>query len=356
MGASLTDPPVRGKRWRSPSVDGSRWLTVVGLTAWLILMVVAAGACSSNQDSAAGDEPIPTDSTAASVAGSTGDQDTAQVSGSSSSDEVLSAADASRAAAEANAGREIGGEEFGLSMAQLAERSDAVEQSIGVCMAEAGFEYIPVDFGEIRNAMTSDKSAPGLSNSEFIEQYGFGITTQFDKPMVELSLGDQNRRILDGLGEADRVAYLRTLYGENTDATYAAGLETENLSRTGGCTRQAIEEHFQPEELSASYFNPGDALVETDPRAQEAIAAWYDCMVEGGIDTFTHPGDVEIGFQRRIDALAGGRDPDELTGDDLAALSRLQDEEREVARVFTRCEASVLDPAMERVEDEFFGR
>lgn len=323
--------------------------------AWLVALVVLA-ACSTNESTA---EPAGSGTSAAStVAADSASSDaggTAAGSGSSST-EVLSAAEASKAAAEANAGRQVGGEEFGLTMEQLAERSDAVEESIGACMAEAGFEYFPVDFGEIRRAMTSDKSAPGLSGSEFIEQYGFGITTQFDKPMVELSLGEQNRRIVDNLGEADRVAYLRTLYGENTDATYAAGLETENLSRTGGCTRSAIEAHFRPEELSASYFNPGDALIETDPRAQEAIAAWYDCMVDGGIDAYLHPGDVEIGFQRRLDALTRGRDPEDLTGDDLAALTQLQREEREVAGVFTRCEASVLDPAMERVEDEYFGR
>lgn len=322
---------------------------------WLVVFVVLA-ACSSSEGAAAPDGGgSSVDSTAVAESVSTDAGETAAGSGSSST-EVLSAAEASRAAAEANAGQQVGGEEFGLTMEQLAERSDAVEESIGVCMSDAGFEYFPVDFGETRRAMTSDKSAPGLSNSEFIEQYGFGITTQFDKPMVVLSLGEQNRRVLDNLGEADRVAYLRTLYGENTDATYAAGLETENLSRTGGCTRTAIEAHFAPEELSASYFNPGDALIETDSRAQEAIAAWYDCMVEGGIDAYQHPADVEIGFQRQLDALARGRDPEDLTGDELAALTQLQNEEREVAGVFTRCEATVLDPAMQRVEDEYFGR
>ncbi|MDH5520539.1 MAG: hypothetical protein OEZ14_08400 [Acidimicrobiia bacterium] len=322
-----------------------------------LAVLLMMSACSDNGNAVAEPDSVGTVSDPPAVAAdsaSAGD-DAAPVSGSSST-EVLSAAEASAAAAAANAGQQVGGEEFGLTMEQLAERSDAVEESIGVCMAEAGFEYVPVDFGEIRRAMTSDKSAPGLSNAEFVEQYGFGITTQFDKPMVELSLGEQNRRIVDNLGDADRVAYLRTLYGENTDATYAAGLETENLSRTGGCTRTALTEHFRPEELSASYFNPGDALIETDSRAQEAIAAWYDCMVEGGIDAYQHPGDVEIGFQRQLDALSKGRDPEDLAGDDLATLTQLQNEELEVAGVFTHCEAAVLDPAMERVEDEYFGR
>jgi hypothetical protein len=268
----------------------------------------------------------------------------------------VAAADASRAAAAANAGRRFGGEEFGLSMQQLAERSDAVEASIGQCMAAAGFEYVPVDFAAINKAMTSDKSAPGLSQRAFVEKYGFGITTQPDKPIVELSLGQQNRRVINNLGPADRVAYLRTLFGQNTDATFAVGLETENFSRTGGCTRAAVEKHFAPDEMGGSYFNPGDALIETDPRAKAAMADWYRCMADGGVDTYLHPGDVEISFQRRLDALTQGQDPQALTGAKLATLTGLQTEERTVAKVFTTCQNSVLDPVMSQVESDFYGR
>ncbi len=316
---------------------------IVGL---ILLVALLGGACSGSSgtsDTVSG-SPTPdqrdtgdaSSSTAATVAGG-----------------FVSAAEASRAAAAANAGREFGGEEFGLSARQLVERSEAVEAAIGECMSAAGFEYFPVDFTTIRTAMSSDKSAPGLSRAEFVERYGFGITTQFDKPMVELSLGEQNSQIVDSLGEADRVAYLRTLFGEHTDATYAAGLETEDFSRTGGCTRAAIEQFFTASEMSASYFNPGDALIETDPRALQAISEWYDCMVEGGFDGYLHPDDVEASLQHRIDLLADGIEPEDLTG---SAIAELQAEELAVAAVFTRCEDTVLDPAMNLVEEEFYGR
>ncbi len=315
------------------------------IVGFAVALAVLAGACTDagqagptpTVDSSSASAPIESPATGA-ADGTTG--------------QVLGAAEASRAAAEANQGREFGGEEFGLSSKQLVDRSEAVESSIGECMAAAGFEYSPVEFSTIRSAMTSDKSAPGLSNGEFIERYGFGITTQFDKPIVQLSLGEQNQRVIDSLGEADQVAYLRTLFGQHTDATYAFGLETEDFSRVGGCTKAAVEQYFTAQEMSASYFNPGDALIETDPRAQQAIADWVDCMAEGGIDRYLHPDDVEADFQRRLDGLAGGEDPAELTGARIAAL---QDEERRVAEVFTRCEDSVLDPVMNRVEAEFYG-
>ncbi len=321
---------------------------IAGLT---LSAVLVAGACTSDGRSGS---PIDRPGEAAAAPeepGETGGE-TIELLDTIPGDQLMSAAEASRAAAAANQGREFGGEEFGLSSKELVERSEAVETTIGECMAIAGFEYSPVDFTTIRTAMSSDKSAPGLSRQEFVERYGFGITTQFDKPMVELSLGEQNQRVIDSLGEADRVAYLRTLFGEHTDATYAAGLETEDFSRTGGCTRTAIEQLFTRAEMSASYFNPGDALIETDPRAVQAISDWYDCMVDGEVDRYLHPDDVEADLQRRLDALADGIDPRELTG---ASIGALQAEELAVAATFTRCEDDVLDPVMNRVEEEFYG-
>lgn len=321
--------------------------------AVFVALLLALAACSSNDRSTTGAQqpPPPNDS-----ASGDSTNPTTPGAGATASTDFVSAAEASRAAAEANAGKQFGGEEFGLSQQELGERSEAVEAAIGGCMAAAGFEYSPVDFGTISRAMSSDKSAPGLSTSEFVAEYGFGISTQFDKPIVELSLGDVNLQIVDNLGEADRVAYLRTLFGEHTDATYAFALETENFSRTGGCTRQAVEQSFTEAEMSASYFNPGDALIETDPRAIQAIADWHRCMVDGGLEGYLHPDDVEFSFQRRIDVITGGQDPEELTGEAAATLADLQAEERAVAAVFTDCEVNVLDPIMHQVESDYYGQ
>lgn len=259
------------------------------------------------------------------------------------------------AAAEAALGGQFGTEEFGLTMSELTERAEQVESLISQCMAEAGFEYVPVDFTTIRKAMTSDKSAPGLSGSEYLREYGHGITTQPDKPIVEIGLGDQNRRILDGLSETDQVAYERTLWGENTDATFAFGLESEDFSRTGGCTRSAIEQVFDPDELAATYFNPADALILLDPRAQAALDEFAACMSDAGF-AYRHPDDVDIDLQLRYDTLVQGRSPDELTAVEAAELAALQEEERAVTAASDTCELRHLEPVLDRIEEEFFGR
>ncbi len=249
----------------------------------------------------------------------------------------------------------FGSEEFGLSMEQLVSRIEAVEASIGACMAAAGFEYVPVDFATMRSAMTSDKSAPGLNGAEFYQQYGYGITTQFDKPIVRIGMGEENRRIRDSLSEAGRVAYDRTLLGDDREAVFAYALEAEDFSRTGGCTRKAVEEQFSPAELAQTYFNPVDALVLQDPRVIEALATFASCMQSAGYD-YSHPDDVEQDLLDRLDSVTGGADPSTLTGPAHDALTALQDYERAVVPVAVQCENTHLEPVIAVVERELLGR
>ena len=248
----------------------------------------------------------------------------------------------------------LGAEEFGLDFAELAERAEQGEVLIGECMTAAGFEYVAVDFDTIREAMTSDKSAPGLSSSDFRVQFGFGISTQPDKPIVELGRGVDNVAIFDSLPEADQTAYLRTLYGDHTDATWAYGLEAEDLSRTGGCTREAAEVLFTPTELTVTYFNPADALIEDDERIQAALAEYASCMNDAGFE-YTHPDQVEDDMFARLDAITGGQEIDALSDAALDDQSALQDFERSVAPISEGCEASLIEPVEDQVERELFG-
>lgn len=292
-------------------------------------------------------------------AGTTGTQPEGGTTPTTGGDQVTSAyvpaAARAAAAAESAVGGQYGTEEFGLTMGELTNRAEEVESLVAQCMAEAGFEYVPVDFTTIRKAMTSDKSAPGLSNSEYVREYGHGITTQEDKPIVDIGLGDQNRRILAGLSETDQVAYRRTLWGENIDATFAYSLEYEDFSRTGGCTRSAVEQVFDPAELSATYFNPADALILLDPRAQDALDEFAACMADAGFN-YGHPDDVDIDLQLRYDTLVQGRSHAELTEVEAEELRLLQDEERAVTAASDSCELRYLEPALDRIEEEFFGR
>ncbi len=248
----------------------------------------------------------------------------------------------------------IGGEEFGLTMGELSERAEDAERLIGECMSVAGFEYVPVDFSTIRDAMTSDKTAAGMSGAEFRAEFGYGISTQEAKPIVELGRGAENIVIFEALSAADQAAYQRTLYGTDLEATLAYSLELEDLSRTGGCTREALTLLFTSEELAVTYLNPGDALVESDLRVLAAGEAFAACMQAAGFE-YAHPDGVEDSIYERYMAITDGEPIDSLTAAAQAELQTLQDHERAVAPVAQQCEIDVFEPVADLVEREVFG-
>jgi hypothetical protein len=250
-----------------------------------------------------------------------------------------------------------GSEEFGLTEEELVQHIEAAEAQIATCMSDAGFEYIPVDYATVRQAMNADKSAPGLTTEEYAATYGYGISTQppggADSPAV-IGLGEQNVQIFNSLAEADQEAYNHTLFGENPEATFAVTLEAEDFSETGGCTRKAIEQVFSSEELSASYYNPGDVLIEQDPRVIAAMGEWAGCMREAGFD-YNTPEETEEDVRDRLEAILNGVDPENLSEPAQADLTELQGEERAIAVADLECAAKFVEPVVQQVETELYG-
>jgi hypothetical protein len=245
-------------------------------------------------------------------------------------------------------------EEFGLSLTELAARIEDTEALIATCMTDAGFQYVAVDFVSIKEAMGSDKSAPGLSSEDYVKQFGLGITTQFDKPLVTFGAGPENTAYLDALPASDQVAYRRALWGEATDWNHARALEEEDFSETGGCTRAAAEQTYSANELTSAYVNPADVLVEQDPRMIAALKDWSECMRAEGFE-YDNPDQAEVDLRERLDAITQGQDPTTLTGPALDALHELQGEELAIAALLTSCEEDHIEPVQDAVESEIYG-
>lgn len=257
---------------------------------------------------------------------------------------------------------EIGTEEFGLSKEELVTTIESVETKIAECMAQAGFEYIAADYNTVRRGMTADKSLPGLSEREYFEQYGYGISTLYtglppqlaaETTPAQIGLGERNVQIFKNLPSADQVAYNQTLLGENSDATFAVALEIEDFSRTGGCTRAAIEAVFTPDQLSMSSFSPKDLLIEEDPRMIAAVAEYAKCLNEAGYD-YNHEKEIEPDLRDRLAEISGGAPIEALSSDARAALTELQGYERALAVVAYNCEVDILEPVADQIESELF--
>lgn len=239
----------------------------------------------------------------------------------------------------------MGSEEFGLSKQELVDSIERVETLIAQCMNEAGFEYIAVDYNTVRRGMVADKSLPGYSEAQFMREFGFGISTMYTGKPPQLSdldtpakigLGEQNARLFASLSPTDQVAYTRTLLGEHPDATLAVSLEAENFSLTGGCTRKAIEQVFSPEELSATYLNPHDALYQQDPRMANVFKQFADCMRAHGFN-YSREQEIEPDLKKRLHAITDGAPIEALSAEAQSALKRLQEEELAIAAALFEC-------------------
>jgi hypothetical protein len=266
----------------------------------------------------------------------------------------------------AQAPADLGTEEFGLTTRQLVQSIEQVEALIAKCMREQGFQYVAADYMTVRRGMSADKRLPGVGEEEFISKYGFGLSTLYTGQPPQLNevyspakvgLGERNVELFKNLSPADQVAYTRALLGEDSDATFAVGLETEDFSRVGGCTREAIEQVFDPEQLDASYYNPMDALINKDPRMKAALREYAARMRDAGFD-YDHPDEVESDVRERLDAITDGRTVpiEELSPDRLAALQQLQDYERRVAVIDFELAEEIFDPVEERIQKEMFAR
>src|ERR1044071_1988889 len=257
-----------------------------------------------------------------------------------------------------SAGTIPGKEEYGMTMEQLFTAIQNVETEISKCMSAAGFEYVAADYNTVRRGMTADKSLPGMSEGQFIDQYGYGISTLYTglapqlselRTPAQLGLGEQNVQIFMNLSPADQVAYSHTLFGEHADATFAVALETEDFSRTGGCTRSAIEKFFTPEQMNATFLNPFDALVEKDPRMAAANTEYAGCLRAAGFE-YKYERDIEPDLRKKLDTITGGQPLEALSSDARSALTELQNYERSLASAATDCERKHLDQVADQVE------
>ena len=193
---------------------------------------------------------------------------------------------------QSTASEQVGTEEFGLNDEELVTAIEQVEGAIASCMADAGFQYTPIDPVTFRETMDTLGGSGGLSNQEYIAQYGYGFSTR--PPAEEFRAGPDNERIRNDLSAADQVAYTRTLLGDFTEATFVFTLENEDFSNIGGRTKTAVESVFTPEQLNPIFKNPFDVLVANDPREIAALEDWSTCMKDKGYD-FAHPDDAEKG-------------------------------------------------------------
>jgi hypothetical protein len=249
-------------------------------------------------------------------------------------------------------------EQLGLDEEGLLERQGQAENVIRDCMKAEGFDYVPVDPQAQRAALLGQS---GMSTEDFEKQFGYGITTLFEKRLQQEGIGP-NKEIRDRLSDAERAAYDRALYGEDPTATFAVALDNGDFTRLGGCTKKATDQIFGGTAVLQTLqtkLDEVDEKVFSDPRMVKAIANWTQCMREAGYPNLAEPDEVDARLEKKLDDIVGppeerratpaGQEPDY----DQAALAALQREEVAMVAADIACEKKHLVEIEEKVEAQY---
>jgi hypothetical protein len=200
-----------------------------------------------------------------------------------------------------------------------------------------------------------------LSDEEFLQQFGYGISTLWGRGRA---VTDPNERLRMALDPADRRAYDRVLWGENAGATFTAAVDSGDFAELGGCTRKATEAVFGGAQVLTQLQGRLDALEERilqDQRMVRAIESWSKCMADAGYQ-YEEPEAIDSDLFERMEKIVGPLPGQFATGPaagerprpyNRAKLTELQHEEVEIARADYRCEREHITPVEEKVTPQY---
>lgn len=184
------------------------------------------------------------------------------------------------------------------------------QELIAACMANQGFEYVPV-------VTTSSVTGFGLDEEQFAREQGFGISTRFDllDENYPPQPPDPNDAITAAMSESESDAYYAALYGEETELE-AGAEESAATFWGGGCQGEAAQEVFGQADAIFSELEPLlndlQERVDADPRLAGADQGWTACMSDRGFQ-YEDADDVWNtaldDLQKRYEAIAGSSDP-----------------------------------------------
>ena len=247
-------------------------------------------------------------------------------------------------------------DEIGLGDEAIRLRQAGAENLIRDCMKAQGFDYVPVDPAAQLAALVG---APGMSKEDVEKQFGYGITTLYEQRRRQAAAGP-NQALRDSLGEADRKAYDRALYGDDPTATFAEAVDTGDYSRLGGCIKSATDQVFGGTDALQSLTGKLDELdqkIRADSRMVKAVREWTDCMREAGFPGLTYQEEVDAILEKKLEEIVGPPSDDAATGAeadyDKAALAALQQEEVAMVNADIACEEEHVEEVENKVALEY---
>ncbi|MFV0252052.1 MAG: hypothetical protein ACK5H2_01775 [Beutenbergiaceae bacterium] len=217
--------------------------------------------------------------------------------------------------------------------AEYQEQLRQAEDKIAACMAEQGFDYIPVEPAEAGLAVEVEGN--NADSEEYIAQYGYGITTYAEQQTSDEEVEDPNDEVVDAMSEAQQDAYYLALYGEEDDSGNEA---------TQGCFGQAQAAVAEQDPAAQVWEDPQFAEffaameqfyedLESDSDVAEIDAEWSNCMADAGYPGLFKQSDGAQSIYDAVEEAWGEEDPDD------AAMAELSEREIATATADLACRA-----------------
>jgi hypothetical protein len=236
-------------------------------------------------------------------------------------------------------------------------RQNQVEDLVAACMAEEGFDYVPVD--QSQYASFSKDDGEDRDTEEWVAAHGYGMTQTPEEQAASeeesAAFVDPNQDYVMALSESEQIAYQEVLYGpQPTEEEMQSGEYTYDW-KTAGCQGSAQHEiqgdnvyddvKYKPllDDMSAIYEKVLKA-----PAVTKLDGKWSACMADAGYTGLSTKDDAMNQINDESNAYY-----ETLTGEaDPAKLAEIREHEIAIALADFTC-SKKLDYEHTRLSVQF---
>ena len=213
---------------------------------------------------------------------------------------------------------------------EMAAQQKKTEELVAACMAEEGFDYIPVDYSQYSFASPFDDE--NRDTEEWVAEHGYG---SFQTPEERAEMDEQaedyvdpNMDYVNALSPSEQTAYYEILQGpQMTEEEYAAmeesGEAMEFNWETQGCYGAASHEVNGDDVTQSEKYKPLmdslNKLYDTQQKHPETVkvdAEWAACMADAGYAEFKTKQEAQESVYAESNAYwenGATEEPDEAT-------------------------------------------
>jgi hypothetical protein len=228
------------------------------------------------------------------------------------------------------------------------EQQAEAEELIAVCMADEGFEYIPVDYSSQYVEM-DEGDIEDQNTKEWVAENGYGMNQTPEQIAEQNEQAEEfvnpNDDYVMTLSEGEQTAYYEVLYGPgpdeseiDEDGSYEynweeGGCQGAAQHETGGEDIWNSDEHADLIEAMNSVWED----LEKDPAVKTLNAEWASCMADAGYADFSVKNDAVQAVVDESNALYENAE----TGPSDEDIKAARDHELEIALADFTCSEEV---------------